>query len=472
MKSFHRFKAVLLSRQFTWVVILGFAVLGSAMTFPLGQRTQTVAPGVTYYVHKTVTGKKLIAHVLKVNLKEKKIAIRSLKARGKETLGEMVSRLNGEGEKVVGAINGDFFSRSSEAGIPLGVQVSDGKLIFGPKRRTMIGFGTDNRPHMGVVGFKGAVTLGSRKKITFNLDGVNILPKDFKKDDGIILYTPAFLKVQPDRAASLLISLEKITPALRVGNKCVGKVADVSYGSGNLDVPEDGCLITFIGAPARQFKNSIKKGLSVSLILTLPPVKGGVPQAISGGPRLLRRGRLSVEFNKEDFTREQSIYLNRKRHPRSAVGFDRLKKYLYLVMVEGRHPASQGVSMGELGELMRELGCYEAMSFDGGGSAALYVGNKGIVSYVDSLGSPPERRAIANSLLITHGGKFKPESIVSNDNEPNVPKETEPKKVPEVTKGDTDKEEKETKKTESKEDELEKLEKELEKELEKLDDLD
>jgi len=42
----------------------------------------------------------------------------------------MVDRLNDQGERVIGAINGDFFRRESKAGVPHGVQVTDGKLIY------------------------------------------------------------------------------------------------------------------------------------------------------------------------------------------------------------------------------------------------------------------------------------------------------------------------------------------------------
>jgi exopolysaccharide biosynthesis protein len=52
------------------------------------------------------------------------------------------------------------------------------------------------------------------------------------------------------------------------------------------------------------------------------------------------------------------------------------------------------MSFGELASFMMELGCYQAMAFDGGGSAGLYVGGKGFVSR-------SEDRAVANGLLIT-----------------------------------------------------------------------
>ncbi len=62
-----------------------------------------------------------------------------------------------------------------------------------------------------------------------------------------------------------------------------------------------------------------------------------------------------------------------KLAPRSAMGFDRLRRYLWLVVVDGRQPGySEGMDMHELGHLMRDLGCHEALNLDGGGSSALF----------------------------------------------------------------------------------------------------
>jgi hypothetical protein len=344
----------------------------------------------------------VIAHILKVSLKQPDLYVRSLKARGKETLRSMVRRLNGQGERVVGAINGDFFFRSSRAGVPHGVQVSDGRLIFGPRQRSMICFGADKTPYIAVVSLKGELKLGrgwSGKAL--RISGVNAFPDEFKKRDGILLYTPAFQELSAPRAVALVAAVKKITPALQVGDECRGTVSKVKPGSTELAVPEGGCLLYFLGQYALDLRRKLEPGIEVRLKITLPPIKGGVPQAIGGGPRLVRRGRVSVEFRKEDFERLHATEISGKRHPRAAVGYDRAKKYLYLVMVEGRHEESRGMTMEELAKFMRRANCYDAMAFDGGGSAAMYVLRRGIVSKSVGGGGRVEEREIANSLLIS-----------------------------------------------------------------------
>ena len=59
--------------------------------------------------------------------------------------------------------------------------------------------------------------------------------------------------------------------------------------------------------------------------------------------------------------------------PRSAVGFDRDRRWLWIVVVDGRQPGySEGVDMYELGEILLELGCSEGLNLDGGGSSAIF----------------------------------------------------------------------------------------------------
>ncbi|MFZ4683162.1 MAG: phosphodiester glycosidase family protein [Terrimicrobiaceae bacterium] len=59
-------------------------------------------------------------------------------------------------------------------------------------------------------------------------------------------------------------------------------------------------------------------------------------------------------------------------HPRTAVGIDEQGKFLTIVVVDGRQPGvSEGMSEHELAELMKRLGCWNALNLDGGGSSVL-----------------------------------------------------------------------------------------------------
>lgn len=69
------------------------------------------------------------------------------------------------------------------------------------------------------------------------------------------------------------------------------------------------------------------------------------------------------------------------RHPRTAIGITEDNKILF-VTVDGRYPSkAAGMSMKELGFLLRILGAKDAMNLDGGGSTTLYIKDHGVVNY-------------------------------------------------------------------------------------------
>ncbi|MFN3160219.1 MAG: phosphodiester glycosidase family protein [Rubinisphaera brasiliensis] len=66
------------------------------------------------------------------------------------------------------------------------------------------------------------------------------------------------------------------------------------------------------------------------------------------------------------------------RHPRSALGLDKSKRFLLLVVVDGRRPGhSDGVTLHELATLMKEQGCQQAINLDGGGSSIMLARDEG-----------------------------------------------------------------------------------------------
>ena len=94
------------------------------------------------------------------------------------------------------------------------------------------------------------------------------------------------------------------------------------------------------------------------------------------GPLLIHKGR-SLEM------RTDRTFVT-ARHNRTAIG---MKKdgTLVLIVVDGRFKDKcEGLSLPELIQVMRWMGCTEAVNLDGGGSSTLYVngyGSNGIVNY-------------------------------------------------------------------------------------------
>jgi len=92
---------------------------------------------------------------------------------------------------------------------------------------------------------------------------------------------------------------------------------------------------------------------------------GPIDEAITGYQFLLADGVNIVEA---------IDLIDTALHPRTAVGLDVSGEKLILMIVDGRQPSySEGVTLSELAELMREFGAYHALNLDGGGSSTLVV---------------------------------------------------------------------------------------------------
>lgn len=67
---------------------------------------------------------------------------------------------------------------------------------------------------------------------------------------------------------------------------------------------------------------------------------------------------------------------------------------LYFVAMDGRYDLSDGLFMGEIGDVMASLGCEHAMNLDGGGSTNLYANGKTVNRPSDATGPRPVVSAV------------------------------------------------------------------------------
>ncbi|MBP3895673.1 MAG: phosphodiester glycosidase family protein [Mogibacterium sp.] len=90
----------------------------------------------------------------------------------------------------------------------------------------------------------------------------------------------------------------------------------------------------------------------------------GAVQTMSFGPGLIENGEISVGVNEEV---KQSMSSN----PRTAIGIIDDCHYVFVVS-DGRTDESAGLSLYQLAEFMKGLGCDTAYNLDGGGSSTMY----------------------------------------------------------------------------------------------------
>lgn len=109
-----------------------------------------------------------------------------------------------------------------------------------------------------------------------------------------------------------------------------------------------------------------------------PQAKDGrvweMSEAIGGAPVLLKNGEVRISNEAEAIPLDMTTV----RHPRTAVGWSGGKRLIFFVC-DGRQPLwSMGMTLPELAQTLRELGCVEALNLDGGGSATFVVNGRAL----------------------------------------------------------------------------------------------
>ncbi|HVF80904.1 MAG TPA: phosphodiester glycosidase family protein [Flavisolibacter sp.] len=94
--------------------------------------------------------------------------------------------------------------------------------------------------------------------------------------------------------------------------------------------------------------------------------------AIGGGPVLLQNGDIKITNNEEAKFAGKAIS---DKHPRTAMGYTKDNKLIILV-IEGRNPNAGGATLIQEAQILKDLGCIEALNLDGGGSSSLLVNGK------------------------------------------------------------------------------------------------
>jgi exopolysaccharide biosynthesis protein len=124
----------------------------------------------------------------------------------------------------------------------------------------------------------------------------------------------------------------------------------------------------------------------------------GQDDVVAGVNHPPTRGCLLLDNGRNDGDKASASL--RARHPRTAVGLTRDRRELILVVVDGRQPGwSVGMTLAELGALMRRLGAHTAVNLDGGGSSSfLYRPARG--AEVTNRPSDGGWRPVANQLAV------------------------------------------------------------------------
>ena len=318
-----------------------------------------------------------------------------------------VARPSVFGRDAFGGVNGAYFvGAGPDAGDVVGAHVSGGELASEPvdgRSTLLLSANPLDRPRIASLRFEGRARVGGRSRL---LDGVNrvrgviwgcgghggdrptqrpvhgIFCTDASE---LIQFTPRWGSRTPVNAAA---GVELVVRD--------GEVADPARtGRGGTAIPRDGYVLSGSGDAAALLR-SAEAGDAAEVTTTLrtstgsPLLLADLDGVVSGGPRLLDRGRIAVRTRAEGFDRP-GLYgrFVAARNPRTLAGV-RADGTLLLVTVDGRRPGySAGMSLPEAARLMRSLGARDAVNLDGGGSTTMVVGGRVVNRPSDRVGERP-----------------------------------------------------------------------------------
>ena len=260
------------------------------------------------------------------------------------------------------AVNGAFFL--PQTGCPLGTMMVNKKLYTGPVfNRVAMGI-FDNGFAMDRVKLNATIKSGWN---TIKLDNINQPRMSIAYT---IAYTPDWGQLSPTtpkNGVQIVVSNNNIT----------------SITKSRVQIPKDGYVIV---GPASVL-GSLKVKEKISLDIKTLPDWENVNHIISGGPYLVKDGKVYVDIQ------DQKLLAIGGRNPRTAIGYTKDNHFI-IVTADGREGSSIGLTLKELAYYMQKIGCVNAMNLDGGGSTVMYV-----KAYITN--KPPVKGGIALSNALT-----------------------------------------------------------------------
>lgn len=343
-----------------------------------------IGPGTTY-IHDYRSSGPLNFNIVRVDLNNSSIAIEAEKPGDQLFSGARVTAMAGEetkpGHTVIAGVNGDFWTMTPRPYIPIGLIVSDGMIYNTPFPRSVLAFTEDGQPYLGVLSMQLTLSAGGK---TLEIPVLN----DARSTHTAALYTPPFATLRRSGATHVIVKLDgkRFLP----NEPVTGTVKTIVSGR-DTQVATGTVVLALRGTSPRQA--GLQPGTKVQLLASVPEVPGVIVSCVGGGPRIVRDGKVDVEFQIETMGRNFST----ERHPRTAVGLSADRNTLVLLTVDGRQPlVSIGQNLYELAAEMLRQGCADAINLDGGGSTTMVVRGE-VKNRPSDLKGP---RTVANALMV------------------------------------------------------------------------
>jgi hypothetical protein len=320
---------------------------GRTLTSRVSQKVAwQMAPGVHYQQWTQTDARgRIRAHLISVDWKRPGVSIDYESSRyvpDRNTLSGHLAH-----DHALAGVNGGFFD-IEDTGAPLGVGSDRQRGFLHASLFTWnnaFSFSRSGVPHIGKLGLRASIAEYPQMLIT----NVNS-PRVRVRNIGIYARNWGW--------SSGYHITDGQTKAVRMvvvrSGRVIANTTNLNYGK-----RIDGTVLIGRGPGAAELRQ-MRVGSSATISWGLA---GRPPFAISGEKILLRDRKIQVQNDRE-------------LHPRTAVGIDRDKHRILLLVVDGRTSRSRGYTLVEEARMMKRLGAEDALNLDGGGSSTMVGPNR------------------------------------------------------------------------------------------------
>lgn len=283
-------------------------------------------------------------------------------------------------------VNSDFIGGLG----PVGTTASNGELYKSYKGTGWYAVGIDKDKKM----YSGA-PYTTFKMVSPNAGQASVKAVNNTRSSGeLILYTSRMGTSTGTSGAGVEVGAVAVDGYLKSDGTTKMRVVTAPVkNSGNMNIPENGFVLSCTSGFTADIIAKMQLGEEFEITPTIyfdNVVKTGITEMSGGCPMLLQAGKILETQGLLDHL------VNRE--PRTAIGYDADGTKAILLVVDGRQPGiSVGVTSKDLAAILLNLGCSEALNFDGGGSSTLWVKELG----VRNVPSEGALRAVKNGVFVT-----------------------------------------------------------------------
>lgn len=343
-----------------------------------------------------------VVHILSIDPQKFNMISQHAKGRafGLSTLSDLAKEQN-----AIAAINGGFFHMGDKKdGLPAGILKIQGQWYgIAYTNRAAVGWTSNstntnsanksdqrNTPVMLIDRLQTKTTL----KIKHQWFPIYALNQPGTPDRAVI-YTQAYGKFADHNPGA--------TDYIVQNNRIIG----VNNDANETPIPDNGFIYS-MGQNVKKPAYIPAIGDKVNFNIEVIPNKGGKLQKklwqtmeniVGGTPLLVYNGQVVVSESQKHM---QSPFASLRR-ARTALGIDPKGHWIWVVVENNPKDKKVGMTLLELAEFMKALGCVQALNLDGGSSSALYLEDKVVTAPEDDQSEGllfPIMRRIGDAILV------------------------------------------------------------------------